>query len=708
MDALPVPSRIEGVTVYRRGARITRVAEIECNESVPSTVRLTGLPLSLDDGSVRVRVESIGSGTTPPATDLRVALDLPDTDEALPPFVEGDLEDARADEAHAATLVKQIEQELGRLELLTLEDRPDGYENEPPKESPLAARLALVDFRESVERKLRSELSDARERLETAKRKRQDAEERDRHRTSARRAREHELRKAVVVSLSSNGGKSPERLHLFLDYLVPGARWAPAYTARLDTAMTKAELGVRAVVAQNTGEDWSRVKLALSTAKAETWTELPELSSRRIGRRQRPVARTGWRPPPTGVEELFADFDRAFEEVPEVMDLAIDSLVHETPAPPQAAASAPAAMAESDDLGNIVFDEMEELPRLSEPRTGGFVARDISLAGAALREPDQEEEASGALRAYVKKAPEPVTASAALLDYGRLRMAPASSSSRGRLRIVEQRESYVEILRRERVEISFDVMTVAQHAVARAMDLREDDLPPGCEWAWADDYDYAYVSDDAVDVSSDGACHSVPLTSRATTAEPLYIVVPRESRDVFRTVEMRNPLEAPLLDGPVDVYHDGYFLLTTEVRFTPPGSTARVGLGVEQRVKVSRNTRFREEAAGIMHGSIGLTHEIHIEALNHAGKTVALEIRERVPVPRKTEEDIKIEIKDVTPAWEPFEPEASDADARDRRLEGGYRWRASLGAGERMEFCANYEIRIPAKNEIVGGNRRES
>ena len=57
---------------------------------------------------------------------------------------------------------------------------------------------------------------------------------------------------------------------------------------------------------QLSGEDWAGVRLRLSTAAAQDWTELPELRSLRIGRVQ-PRRRVSFRPPPEGGDELFAD-----------------------------------------------------------------------------------------------------------------------------------------------------------------------------------------------------------------------------------------------------------------------------------------------------------------------------------------------------------------------------------------------------------------
>ncbi len=50
---LPAASRVDAVTVYRQGARVTRVAKVELPGG-PVRILLDGLPLELDDDSIRV------------------------------------------------------------------------------------------------------------------------------------------------------------------------------------------------------------------------------------------------------------------------------------------------------------------------------------------------------------------------------------------------------------------------------------------------------------------------------------------------------------------------------------------------------------------------------------------------------------------------------------------------------------------------------
>ena len=95
-----------------------------------------------------------------------------------------------------------------------------------------------------------------------------------------------------------------------LSYLVMGARWSPAYALHLDKKKNEARLEVRAAIAQSTGEDWTGVRVALSSAAFARPCDLPELSSLRIGRAQPPPKRA-YRPPPGDVGTLFTDFERA-------------------------------------------------------------------------------------------------------------------------------------------------------------------------------------------------------------------------------------------------------------------------------------------------------------------------------------------------------------------------------------------------------------
>jgi len=183
-------------------------------------------------------------------------------------------------------------------------------------------------------------------------------------------------------------------------------------------------------------------------------------------------------------------------------------------------------------------------------------------------------------------------------------------------------------------------------------------------------------------------------------AKMVLRTVPREVSEVFRAVELVSPFDAPLLGGPVDVYVEGTLLAAAEVDHVDTGGTLRVGTGVEERVRVVRNVEVAEESTGLLGGSLAVTHRVTIELESALGHACEVEVRERVPVT----DDRKLEIELVEPSPKPTRLERRDDG---EPLRGGWSFRVPLGPGARAAVRYAYKLELPAKLEIVGGNRRE-
>ena len=67
--------------------------------------------------------------------------------------------------------------------------------------------------------------------------------------------------------------QAPRNGIIKLSYLVPYARWQPMYKAELDTQSKQVKLTRMAMIAQKTGEDWTNVKLTLSTATPQGYVQ---------------------------------------------------------------------------------------------------------------------------------------------------------------------------------------------------------------------------------------------------------------------------------------------------------------------------------------------------------------------------------------------------------------------------------------------------
>jgi hypothetical protein len=695
-------------------------------------VLIDNLPLCLDDASVCARVNAApsddaatGHSATPLARDLRVVLRVPQAARGLAPAEDEALEAVVREEATLRATIDDIEEEIDDLAALEILPRASRGTREPPAASPTTGRLALLELRAERQRELTRERDALRRSLREVERRHVELADRQRREVTAKRAAEHELRKALLVHLDATAVTVP-RVTLEIDYMVPGASWAPSYTMRMDPQLRRFTLAMRALVAQHSGEDWSAVALTLSTADAERREELPELSSLRIGRRRVAPLPRGFREPPSGAAELFADYDRAIEALApapkgkplfgDADDLPLDQTASlRTPTRLQAAFVAGVAgggVTKPAAAPQQAVDAVAPVSSAAPPPPGLGLAEEL-LARAA---PAKRKRAlfdlalpEGALDGRVRLEQKADVASppreTPLFDYGKLRLAPAHESGRGQLVLADERTLYLElVVHHERVVAEGALDAIADER-RRAERIDATRLPPRHRLAWSDAYAYAYTCEARLDVPSDGNFHSLPVVASEGRAALSYVVVPRESTDAFRVARLANPLPAPLLAGPVDVYVGEHFLMTTDATFTVPGGELSLGLGVEQGIKVARNARFQEQSTGIIGGSLSLEHDVTIDVANQTGQRADLEIRERMPVVNEGEDDIKIELRRVEPEWEPFDPFPSRAEQSS--LRGGRRWRLSLDGGERRRLYLAYAVRIAAKHELVGGNRRE-
>lgn len=742
-------SSVTAVTVYRWGALVSREAELALSavSGLPEHVQLTGLPLLLDDASLRVELSAIESeaGPLPSATDVRVTLAVPASDPALPPPRDEELAQARLDHARATRHREELRRLRAAVDGLQIRGRGAPEEGKPPAASPTGARRELARLRDERSERLDAALvaadarvHDTRERLATLK-------ERARVASDAKNVRMHEVRKAAIVRLHAPGRDpwAPLRARLRLTYFVPGARWAPAYTVHLPADDAAGTIALRALVAQITGEDWRGVALTLSTAHPQAWTELPELSALRIGRMQPEPRKTGWRPPPQGAEELYRDYDRELRRAPPPsaapkaaptaaeLDASstLSGLLDEHAAadapppvprrakpaappaafgPPPAPSAAPMASGGAPPAPQGAATPPTHMMPVSAPMSrsagiggliGGVFGGAVESARAAFG-PGGGDGGGTDMDDLPQVAPE-LVAGRELLEYGRLKVPGADAPGRGRLQRTSLRDLYGTT---STPEIELDTAFARLGAATRAADELERRAPPA-RHVWPDPepgFDYAYVADAPIDLPSDASPTALPILSRPIDPRARYISVPRESQDVFRVVALRNPLEAPLLPGPADVYVGGTFALTSDLPTTPPDGHIELGLGVEQAIKIARNVDFAEDTTGLIKRHQELSHTIRIDVTNHLPQIAKVEIRERLPVVAgEHEDDVEVEVGKVDPPWDEYEQ-------KDEPLEGGRRWTIEVPAASERRLTATWVAKIPGQHELVGGNRRET
>ncbi|WP_326633458.1 MULTISPECIES: DUF4139 domain-containing protein [unclassified Streptomyces] len=678
-------STLDSVVVYAQGAVCRRLAR--GSVSPDGRVRVTGLPRSLDPGSLRARV--LGAPGVR-VTEARVEVGASPLATGTPDELRREVE--RLSDAYAAAQGRRDRQLSLIEEVRALHPVPPARRREDPhRRTPVDAWLELADFVDERLAGLHNRLVELEGALRNVEHELTVAADRLARASTDAPSAHVETTVCAVLTLDGTGDAEAE---LELEYGVPGAVWVPAYRLTHRQGDGSGRLVLRASVAQRTGEDWTGVRIALATADLRRRTDLPRLRSIRIGRSQPAPAPSGWREPPAGLVDLFSGYDAAGPgPATTAAPVAVAAGAASGPVPPpppppppapQSYGGLPAAVplpggAPPESLG-------DGMPALAQPagsrpgnrpRTGGrsFAGAPAAMAPAAPG------------RAAPPPPPEPVAGppqpSGAELDYAALVLCGPDEQGGRRGRLFP--------------DSPFDPLAAEYHRRAEAvaaLPLPGQAVRPRES---AGSFDHRFDATARADIPSDGTWHTVTVGEIPVGLRTEYLCVPSVEQTVYATLVLSNSTDQALLAGPVEVTVDDDFLLTAALPTLAPGGVRRVGLGPAEGIRVTRRTNLHESTSGLRNNTTVLDHRVHVELANRLARPVTVEVRERVPV--TSEPDVRIEERaDWTAPEEGTEP--------DRHAPGTRVWRLDLPAGATAALDGGYEIRIPTGKALVGGNRR--
>ncbi len=716
-------SSIDRVTVYARGAVVTR------------TLRL---PPALPDGVIELAVEGVTALAEPsslrvtlegPRQALGVRADLVVAEQQATEPVPGRMRELRHHIDRLQGEQQSLDERRARLLHLTPDTWPGATSGFDARARQAASVGKLID--EAIGR-LDTRAFEIDEALRTATRELEALtlvqSQRGTEAAGPRSTRTLRLRVGGQGKLAAAA----------VSYIVAPARWWPLYTLRVDAGGRGATMSIEALVAQLSGEDWTAARLSFATADLVHDARLPELPALRLGRAQ-PRVRSGFRPPPPGLDRLFAAHDRYFpelsppqpipEDAAEINYTLRDMLAGAAAASrPSSATMAPKPMATEE------VEEFEEAEAIEDAGTPlmqsavpSFAAVEIearpSRAGAPPPPrnapsvpPPTAAPAPMAMRSRLS-APAP-TASVPLgaigglpqgkasgggggdrrgqarlpdadldpheryADYGRLRLGSASDRQR-RGRLVPRGDESQSLAAMQRIEASVP-------PVAEARDPRTS----------RGQFAHLYEAAARGSVPGDGVAHLLPVMTAQSPLKMTFRTVPRNGNEVYREAQFTNPFEAPLLAGPAQIYVDGSLLMTAPIERVGRGGVVRAGLGVEPRLRVARNVQTHEGATGLLNGSTVVHHVVKIELVSSLGHPAEIEVIERVPV--SDDKQIVVERTGANPP-----PSVYDQSDRGSAVRGGLRWQVSVPPSGTVRLEHQYRITFPAKLELSGGNRRD-
>jgi uncharacterized protein (TIGR02231 family) len=193
----------------------------------------------------------------------------------------------------------------------------------------------------------------------------------------------------------------------------------------------------------------------------------------------------------------------------------------------------------------------------------------------------------------------------------------------------------------------------------------------------------------AATIPSDGSAQKVPIAATKLAANPEYLTVPKRQTTAFLTTKVVNSTDFPLLAGAMNVFLDGTFVATSNLRTVMAGEKFDLALGADEGISVKhkRVQKFTEDT-GLTNSGKRITYEYLLTIQNNKKFAERVIVADQLPLSRNE----KIVIKQLV-------PEAREVKPTD---EGTLKWTLDLKPGEKREITVKFAVEHPNDVNVTG------
>jgi uncharacterized protein (TIGR02231 family) len=189
-------------------------------------------------------------------------------------------------------------------------------------------------------------------------------------------------------------------------------------------------------------------------------------------------------------------------------------------------------------------------------------------------------------------------------------------------------------------------------------------------------------------VASDAAAHKFFLARFSPEITLSYLSVPKHTDAVFRRIKAINNANAPLLSGQASLFFDDEFIGKTDLAYTPVGGEVELLLGIEERIKVTRELVKRFVDKRFLKDNRVIHYGYEIKLKNLLDETADIELKDQVPVSRH--EEIQVKLDEAKPA----PSEQSELNIME--------WTLKLQPHAEMTVVYSYTVQHPRSMHVVG------
>lgn len=628
---IKVDSKIESVTVFLNGAQVKRSTKATFIAG-RNTIHFTGLPLSLDQKSIQFN-------TNAPVTVFSINHQITYKDESA------------KDSSKIKVLQKRLK-ELG-YKAKTLETTFKVYHQEKQilvKNTSFGGTesgVSVLELEKGVNL-LRTRQLELNTKLQSIDRETEAMNlERQKIIIQLERYRNQSSIKSgeVVIVLNSDAAMKAD---LDLSYTVSQASWKPYYDLKVKNTDSPLELVYKAKVVQNTGEDWKKVKISLSTGDPSKDGQIQNLSPWFLN----------------FTNQRYSSVGRAANISSPGVTGKISGIV--TDAATQE--SIPfASIVAKNNLGEIVIGTTSNFD-------GKFELN--------LNRPCQLIEIS-------------------FIGYHNQSRYLNAQMSNYRIQLTENSQALSEVVVLYDHAKTEEVTDVVQVSASRAQTFRSNTnsgMYSDSRFS-SDDYKvktqqakmtrnpttFNFTVSEPYDIPSDGSDYVVDLQSFTLDADYLYKAVPKMEEHAYLTASLTDWEKLSLRNGSAGIYYEGTYMGETFLNVEAAGDTLQISLGKDEDIVIKREEIISKEDVKLVSGNKEETFHYRISIRNNKQNKIRLSITDQYPI--SATDDIKV--KEI-------EESEGKVDSESKLI----KWEWELMPSEEKDVNLKYRVAYP-KNKII-------
>ncbi|RHX81155.1 hypothetical protein DLM76_04990 [Leptospira yasudae] len=438
-------------------------------------------------------------------------------------------------------------------------------------------------------------------------------------------------------------------------YLIPGASWFPRYSLQLTDESRSGDLSWFALVRNDTGEDWDKVKLFFTASNPDLDIDLPVVREWRI-QTQASIDETKQQAY-NEIEETAA-YDRA-DAAPSAGAVAREK---------KEEAKKKSKRAPSKADGYVQSNERAKNAPAPMEQSRQIIQQNYSNRANSLRTEDNLNQLKTDL------ANQQYNFNNGQYDqanyYGQEALKKFSKLSDFSRKELNSIETYTEDLLRK------GSLILSSQKVPGGL------IPPSP----LEGFDYQYASGISETIPSDRSLNKVFLKKKSLSLTPGYSSSPLAGSGAYLTVEASNSEGEPLLAGPMEVFSGNTLLGNTIVSVSKPGEAIRMELGQDRDILVNRRETSFEQKEGVISSRTKIKYKVSIEIKNRKKRNAALTLIDRVPYTVDDSVEIKFDFGKDVPV---------------KNEEGILTYKMELPAGGKKTIEFEYSVSHPAENRLI-------